>query len=281
MKTVRVFFVMTALTLLLSIVTGAVPYGVAMEQSDVYYKGVSGMGETWEESRSISYTSYTKQTVQTSSRIPSLSNVNPNYQSNDCAPIAGGNIIAFYDILYSNLIPDYRTGRIINNNYIFNTVTTNQYLQKVIDDLYVIMKTNQITAGTREQDFLDGLTQYVEQAGLHFQTTGGLVSNNSVNVQALISHLNTKNIAVLFMTEYNIISVIEDTGNQLKFTAVCSNTPHIVAVYGVEQYTIIQNGVETTEYFLKIANNMEEFNYGLIRLNDYLNITDFLKINIS
>lgn len=83
------------------------------------------------------------------------------------------------------------------------------------------------------------------------------------------------------MTEYNIISVIEDTGNQLKFTAVCSNTPHIVAVYGVEQYTIIQNGVETTEYFLKIANNMEEFNYGLIRLNDYLNITDFLKINIS
>ena len=281
MKTVRVFFVMTALTLLLSIVTGAVPYGVAMEQSDVYYKGVSGMGETWEESRSISYTSYTKQTVQTSSRIPSLSNVNPNYQSNDCAPIAGGNIIAFYDILYSNLIPDYRTGRVINNNYIFNTVTTNQYLQKVIDDLYVIMKTNQITAGTREQDFLDGLTQYVEQAGLHFQTTGGLVSNNSVNVQALISHLNTKNIAVLFMTEYNIISVIEDTGNQLKFTAVCSNTPHIVAVYGVEQYTIIQNGVETTEYFLKIANNMEEFNYGLIRLNDYLNITDFLKINIS
>ena len=281
MKPVRVFFVMTALTLLLSIVTGAVPYGVAMEQSDVYYKGVSGMGETWEESRSISYTSYTKQTVQTSSRIPSLSNVNPNYQSNDCAPIAGGNIIAFYDILYSNLIPDYRTGRIINNNYIFNTVTTNQYLQKVIDDLYVIMKTNQITAGTREQDFLDGLTQYVEQAGLHFQTTGGLVSNNSVNVQALISHLNTKNIAVLFMTEYNIISVIEDTGNQLKFTAVCSNTPHIVAVYGVEQYTIIQNGVETTEYFLKIANNMEEFNYGLIRLNDYLNITDFLKINIS
>ena len=281
MKTVRVFFVMTALTLLLSIVTGAVPYGVAMEQSDVYYKGVSGMGETWEESRSISYTSYTKQTVQTSSRIPSLSNVNPNYQSNDCAPIAGGNIIAFYEILYSNLIPDYRTGRIINNNYIFNTVTTNQYLQKVIDDLYVIMKTNQITAGTREQDFLDGLTQYVEQAGLHFQTTGGLVSNNSVNVQALISHLNTKNIAVLFMTEYNIISVIEDTGNQLKFTAVCSNTPHIVAVYGVEQYTIIQNGVETTEYFLKIANNMEEFNYGLIRLNDYLNITDFLKINIS
>lgn len=281
MKPVRVFFVMTALTLLLSIVTGAVPYGVAMEQSDVYYKGVSGMGETWEESRSISYTSYTKQTVQTSSRIPSLSNVNPNYQSNDCAPIAGGNIIAFYEILYSNLIPDYRTGRIINNNYIFNTVTTNQYLQKVIDDLYVIMKTNQITAGTREQDFLDGLTQYVEQAGLHFQTTGGLVSNNSVNVQALISHLNTKNIAVLFMTEYNIISVIEDTGNQLKFTAVCSNTPHIVAVYGVEQYTIIQNGVETTEYFLKIANNMEEFNYGLIRLNDYLNITDFLKINIS
>ena len=281
MKPVRVFFVMTALTLLLSIVTGAVPYGVAMEQSDVYYKGVSGMGETWEESRSISYTSYTKQTVQTSSRIPSLSNVNPNYQSNDCAPIAGGNIIAFYDILYSNLIPDYRTGRIINNNYIFNTVTTNQYLQKVIDDLYVIMKTNQITAGTREQDFLDGLTQYVEQAGLHFQTTGGLVSNNSVNVQSLISHLNTKNIAVLFMTEYNIISVIEDTGNQLKFTAVCSNTPHIVAVYGVEQYTIIQNGVETTEYFLKIANNMEEFNYGLIRLNDYLNITDFLKINIS
>ena len=281
MKPVRVFFVMTVLTLLLSIVTGAVPYGVAMEQSDIYYKGVNGMGETWEESRSISYTSYTKQTVQTSSRIPSLSNVNPNYQSNDCAPIAGGNIIAFYDILYSNLIPDYRTGRIINNNYIFNTVTTNQYLQKVIDDLYVIMKTNQITAGTREQDFLDGLTQYVEQAGLHFQTTGGLVSNNSVNVQALISHLNTKNIAVLFMTEYNIISVIEDTGNQLKFTAVCSNTPHIVAVYGVEQYTIIQNGVETTEYFLKIANNMEEFNYGLIRLNDYLNITDFLKINIS
>lgn len=281
MKPVRVFFVMTALTLLLSIVTGAVPYGVAMEQSDIYYKGVNGMGETWEESRSISYTSYTKQTVQTSSRIPSLSNVNPNYQSNDCAPIAGGNIIAFYDILYSNLIPDYRTGRVINNNYIFNTVTSNQYLQKVIDDLYVKMKTNQITAGTREQDFLDGLTQYVEQAGVHFQTTGGLVNNNSVNVQALISHINTKNIAVLFMTEYNIISVIEDTGNQLKFTAVCSNTPHIVAVYGVEQYTIIQNGVETTEYFLKIANNMEEFNYGLIRLNDYLNITDFLKINIS
>ncbi len=280
MKPVRVFFVMTALTLLLSIVTGAVPYGVAMEQSDIYYKGVNGMGETWEESRSISYTSYTKQTVQTSSRIPSLSNVNPNYQSNDCAPIAGGNIIAFYDILYSNLIPDYRTGRVINNNYIFNTVTSNQYLQKVIDDLYVKMKTNQITAGTREQDFLDGLTQYVEQAGVHFQT-GGLVNNNSVNVQALISHINTKNIAVLFMTEYNIISVIEDTGNQLKFTAVCSNTPHIVAVYGVEQYTIIQNGVETTEYFLKIANNMEEFNYGLIRLNDYLNITDFLKINIS
>lgn len=281
MKPIRVFFVMTALTLLLSIVTGAVPYGVAMEQSDIYYKGVNGMGETWEESRSISYTSYTKQTVQTSSRIPSLSNVNPNYQSNDCAPIAGGNIIAFYDILYSNLIPDYRTGRVINNNYIFNTVTSNQYLQKVIDDLYVKMKTNQITAGTREQDFLDGLTQYVEQAGVHFQTTGGLVNNNSVNVQALISHINTKNIAVLFMTEYNIISVIEDTGNQLKFTAVCSNTPHIVAVYGVEQYTIIQNGVETTEYFLKIANNMEEFNYGLIRLNDYLNITDFLKINIS
>lgn len=130
MKPIRVFFVMTALTLLLSIVTGAVPYGVAMEQSDIYYKGVNGMGETWEESRSISYTSYTKQTVQTSSRIPSLSNVNPNYQSNDCAPIAGGNIIAFYDILYSNLIPDYRTGRVINNNYIFNTVTSNQYLAK-------------------------------------------------------------------------------------------------------------------------------------------------------
>lgn len=280
MKITKIGVALVALVISLFVTTGAIPYETAMAQSDVFYKGVNGMGQTWQESRSIAYSSYTKQTTQTSSRIPSLSNVNPNLQSNDCAPIAGSNVIAFYDILYPNLIPGFNTGRIINGNYIFNTVTANQYLQSVIDELYVMMKTNQITAGTRQQDFLSGLTQYVDQAGLNFQTTGGLISNDTVNVQSLLSHIATKNIAVLFLTQYNIISMITDTGSQLQFTAVCSNTPHIVAVYGVEQYTIVYNGVSTTEYFLKIANNMEELNYCLIRLNDYLEVADFLKVNI-
>lgn len=85
-----------------------------------------------------------------------------------CAPVAGTNLIAYYDKTYPNLIPNYEPGRTIFGRYMFNV--ENETTMALSETLYQDMGTS--SKGTSVSQFKSGVKKYVNRQGysLSFQS---------------------------------------------------------------------------------------------------------------
>lgn len=239
-----------------------------------------GEGEHWQEDRVISFDQLVSdESYQTSARIPIY--VDMADYSNPCGPIAGAITVGFYDIKFSDLIPSFMPGVIIGGNYNFLPIRTNSSIQTVIDELYVSMKTNQGQTGTTKNNFLQGLQEYFDDRNLNFDTEG-LKSWNSLNFSKLKEYNESKNVALLFLSQYHYILNLNLTSSQLSFEVNYSNNSHIVVVYGCREITFIQNGVQQTEYFLEASIGFDSVQTAFIRVNDsHIQIDDFIAVEVS
>ena len=242
-------------------------------------KTYAGQGAVWQEDRVITFDQLVSDvSYQTSSRIPSY--IDQQNRVTACGPVAGSNVVGFYDILYTDLIPNFIPGMIINGNYNFIPMRGSTQVQAVINELYTKMKTDQGQSGTTKNNCLNGLEEFFDDHGMDF-TTEGLMSGSSPNYSKLRTHVQGKNVALAFLSGYQFIRSLDIGSDQITFEANVTNATHIVALYGYREIVLIEDGVQKTEYFLMVSSGVTDFEYCYIRVNDHLQIDDLLGVEVS
>lgn len=212
---------------------------------------------------------------------PSFGNLDDS-MTNTCAPAAGTNVVAFYDRWYENLIPGYTPGLLVNNGYYYFSDMAKPETTNVLKTLYELMDTNVGSGGTSESQFLNGLSEYVDNAGYDLSYTSFYSGAKTVDLDALKDAINQNKVGVIFCSRYNFVYGIEHNDNWTIVAKENANVGHMMMVYGYQTIAYYKNDTNfRTDTFLYVSSGYSGADQGYVELNSYLNIEDALIMTIS
>lgn len=277
-----IFFVTIFFVICLSM---CVPVKNVMANEGAYYcdDGYGGEGESIDVSYTVTYDSYVENRDYYVSSAPSYSKVS-NDHSNDCASKTGGNIVGFYDRYYTNLIPNFDPGISMGSSYVYFPYAGIPAIRTMIDSLYNLMGINVNAPGATKQDFIDGLTEYVEGKGYDISFSSFYSSTTTVNLSKVRQMVQTNKVGVLMCSRYNFIYTINhsSSGTSTYVSQRNFNIGHMMMVYGYITIDYYDGGIKTkSETFLQVSSGFDLGDQGYIKMDDYLNIDDALIVNIE
>ncbi len=244
-------FVAVVIATILTTGTMGVTYAYYSENDgEIYYKGI-GTGRPTTET--FSYATKSTESYMINSSYPNYYNMNTSL-TNFCGPVAGANLIGFFDRYSTNLIPGVSPGRGYPSGYRYTAMMTNsEEKQAVIDDLYGRMQTNVYNDGTTQEQYKNGLTSYVQSKGYSI-TYSSVMTNGSFDLEKAKSQLQAGNPISLFMAGFNI-SNISDNGSTVTLNKVLYDSHHISIVFGFDKvvYYNSNGSVLREEIYLKVA----------------------------
>ena len=255
----------------------------AIEETFYCDDGYAGEGESIDASYTVTYDSYVENRNYYVSAAPSYSRVS-NEHSNDCASKAGGNIVGFYDRYYTNLIPNFDPGVSMGSTYIYFPNAGFQAIRTMIETLYDLMEINVTAPGATGQDFLDGLTEYVEGQGYDISFSSFYNNTTTVNLNAVRQMVQNNKVGVLMCSRYNFVYTINhnSSGTSTYISQRNFNLGHMMMVYGYITLDYYNGGVKTgSETFLQVSSGFDSGVQGYIKMDDYLKINEALIVNIE
>ncbi len=223
----------------------------------------------------IYYSNKTVDEKQLTKKTPHLTSV--TFLSNECAPVAGANIIQYYDRYKPNLISNYTPGRAFGPYYLYNGVssTTNT----LVTDLYNNMGTNVVGSGTSISEFKSGLSNYVTQKGYN-TSYASCMTNNDINYGLVKDKIDQGQPIVLFLDVFNMITITENSGND-KLSYIFDDSTHVMAGFGYEDVTYtMSNGQIRKDEYINVATGLSNKATGYLNINYNINIDDVYSINI-
>ena len=206
-------------------------------------------------------------------------------RKNMCSPVAGANIVGYYDQWYTDLIPNFTPGMTSSSGkfMFFPDLGTTQVKNTIIQ-LYDLMKTNVGGGGTTESNFKSGLVAYFNNAGLSCTYSSFYKNTTSVNLQTLKTAVNQKKVGVLLCSHYNFVSGIMHLENEPKTAVVKENSAvgHTMMVYGYQTIAYYKDGQNfRTDTFLYVSSGYSSSEQGYILMEDYLKIENALIVSVS
>lgn len=211
--------------------------------------------------------------------VPKYSNV--GVYRNTCANTAGAIFLGYYEKYYDELIPDFKSARVIRDRVIFAIQT--DAVQKVIDELYVKMDTNIGGNGTTIKGFLNGLLQYVYEKGRDIEYTG-LVSNENLNIEQYKELIKNDIPVVLFVSKYTMIPLtgISQSGNSDTYNKKHYGGDHVLVAYGIREIKYYNNvgGLIKTSYLLMVATGYKQDPLVYVQIDDRMRIIDGYSVKI-
>lgn len=198
-------------------------------------------------------------------------------KDNGCVPIAGTNLIAYYDKTYTNLIPNYEPGKTVLGTYRFNQ--QNETMEGVYDQLHVDMGTNIGGAGTTALQFRSGFQKYVKRAG-YSVSFDNLMSWGNFDFSAAKSAVQAKKGIALFIHKYKALTITQND-NQDVLTYEYTNSDHAIAGFGCLEvnYTFADDSTRTDKY-IHGSLGLGIYKTGYINV-DMVDIATALAITIS
>lgn len=226
---------------------GGVAYGFYSD--DGSYSDSSGATQSQE---TFAYASKQVQSYSINSSYPEYYNTN-NALSNTCANVAGANIVGFYDRYYDELLPDCTAGVQRTSGYTYYPMIVNKtQKQAVIDWLYTSMATNTVEAGTSQEDFEEGLADYVTSRARNIAyssvMTGSIFDSTKYDSEFRDGHP-----VVLFLANYNITTVL-DYGSSVTLYKNIYTGNHIMVAFGYQ----------TVTYFAADGSVVRQYTYMIV-----------------
>ncbi len=197
--------------------------------------------------------------------------------SNGCAPVAGSNLIAYYDKTYTNLIPNYEPGTTFLGKYNFRG--ENSTTMDLSETLHADMGTNTTGAGTTVTQFRNGLKTYVNRQGYSI-TYSSLMSGGQLNYDSAKTVVQSNKAIALFLAGYRSTVITVGTGfDILAYEYAYSN--HAVSGFGCLEvsYTLSNNQTRFDRY-IHCAMGLGLYRTGYINVNT-AQIDEALVLNIS
>ena len=246
---------------------------------EVYY----GEGESYNDDQYVYYDSYTIRENNALISAPTYTGLALE-QSNICAPVAGQNVVVYYDPYFPNLLPDFEPGMEVNGYFRYYPDLRWAQTDEALWELYDLMKTNQGAPGTANSDFKNGLVDYFENHGYDMSYTGFYSSQTNVNLSVLNTALNQDKVALILCSQYNFVYSINhlDDGGTDYIVKRNSNVGHIMMVYGYQIIDYYKDGsLFQSDTYLYVSSGYSTGLQGYIKLNDYLKINEALIVNVS
>lgn len=231
--------------------------------------GYSGSGNTTEIKETISYSSKTENLYTMKGDVPKYSSVEG---ATNCANVAGGVLVGYYDRFCENLIPNFQNYRVLGTSIIYKTLTAES--SKVINSLKDLMGTDINQLGTTFTGFESGMSEYTRSHGYTYKSESLLTGGNFDFSKYKSSVENNKPVA-LFLNNYAFLDSIQENNGQDAVSSTHSTVAHVVVACGYKQYNYYNsNGQKTAErIYLKVCSGFA------VRGICYLNINSVSKID--
>lgn len=193
-----------------------------------------------------------------------------------CAPIAGSNVLGFYDRYDENLIPNHVSGRLYGTGYIY--MTEDSAVISVIRELYDLMGTD--TTGTTEDDFLSGMNKYCKNKG-KTMTTYSCMSGRSFDLSKAKSYIDNNLPIVFFLSGYNVGMMLEfDDHDEVSYYQ--SDANHVMVGFGYATCGYQTAGGALTKNFFNVSAGLDLYPTGLYDTSlSGTTINDALAIRIN
>lgn len=195
---------------------------------------------------------------------------------NDCAAVAGANIVQFYDRMKENLIPSYTSYTVLSNKYFYKALGAET--TSVIQQLYTNMNTNTSNPGVTISQFKQGLKTYCNGKGYDIQY-------NSCMNGAIFNFTNAKNYIengkpiVVFVDTFAIVANT-DNGNSEVVDYFNYNAAHVMVGFGYKTITYtLSNGTRSDNY-LQVASGLQDRKNGYYSISKNTTIDDAYAVNI-
>lgn len=182
--------------------------------------------------------------------------------SNSCGPTAGAIIVGFYDYYYDNLIPDYApclsTGVYKKNDRVA--------IPKLMEELYVLMRTNIDDVGVDQSDCVNGLKSYVEKTG-HSITYTNIRSNSTINLSSLTSSININKPSLVFCSKMDLY-MMATTSNKDSISYNSYVGGHVVVGYGLYSVKYYNgNNMFREDNYMRVATGLSGIDSAYIKLS--------------
>lgn len=202
---------------------------------------------------------------------------------NTCGPLAGMNIVTFYDRWCTELVPNYDPGVMFSTGYQY---WSDRYLSQTkacIRELYDLMGTGEL-GGTTSASFKNGLKTYVNNAGYNISSTSFYGGATTVNLNQLKTAINQDKVGLIMCERFDYVSqiLVSPADSLTRIVKVHYDAAHIMMVTGYETFAFYKNGVTVaTETFLCVSSSFNTGETGYVQLNDsYLKIDEALIYSI-
>ncbi|MBE5739719.1 MAG: hypothetical protein E7352_05705 [Clostridiales bacterium] len=208
-------------------------------------------------------------------------NAVPNYFTSDydnaCGPVAGANIVGFYDKYYEDLIPGYTAYYPANGRYRRPDAT---YVPALIGDLYTLMQTNVWGIGVSETECLNGLQTYVQGKNRSLSYTN--LKPLAFDLTAYKNAISNNKPVLLFCATTEVYDIAtSDVQDEILF--MMSSNAHIVVGYGYYEIKYYDaNDVNfRTDVYLEVATGWLTTSSGYLKANNSFWLNGAYAVNIT
>lgn len=197
---------------------------------------------------------------QMAKRHPAISSIT-GYK-NACVPIAGANIIQYWDRYSPNLIENYTPGIAAWSYYLYNV--PNNVLNNMAIELYNLMGTS--TAGATISQFKSGMNAYCSSKGYSISYES-CMNSGRFNYTLAIEKMRNGRPLVIFTDPFTV-ATISSSANSDQIQYLKAAAAHCIAGFGYKdiKYTLT-NGQTRTDNYIEIASGLSECAVGYYNIN--------------
>ncbi|MDE7087596.1 MAG: hypothetical protein K2O67_05335 [Clostridia bacterium] len=223
-------------------------------------------------------------TVSYAERVPSgktLALRTPDYivPNVTCVPIAGANILGFYDRYYTELIPNFTPGvTYAGVYYVYNAYddnVTNAALQLAAD----MGLTDPAKQGATVAGCKTGFEKYcnIKSLSVSFDST---MQNNSLNYETAKEQLNSGKPIIIFCSYFNLATMGQN-GKTDTIVLYTSTTPHAMVAFGYSEYTYtLSDGSTRVDKYLEVASGVDTLSSAMVYMGSDLTVDDAYAVTI-
>ena len=204
----------------------------------------------------------------------------PDYCSSpyvsSCAPIAGSNVVGYFDRYCPNLITDFEPGYEYMGYYFYYGETNR--ISSVVTQLYSDMGTT-ASAGTTDSQFLSGMKKYANRAGYNFSYSS-CMSGSNFSFASAKSSMKSNRPLVFFLSGYNVgfFGQYEDNDS---IGYVLSAANHVMVGFGYEDITYTyESGAQETFNYIYVAACITNSPSGYFNVNYNTKINNAYSVSI-
>lgn len=224
-------------------------------------------------SETINFISRNESGYELAKRLPSNREV-PNLK-NDCVPVAGANIIQYWDRFATNLIPDFTPGAGANKNYFYKEKSTQ--VNDVTAQLYKDMETT--NTGTTIDKFKKGMTTYTKRQGYNITFTSSMVSYK-FNYD-IAKSIFLKDQPMILFVDVCTTTTMENLSNSVNLENMTINGAHAMAAFGYKEIEYNLTNGRRTDYYLRVATGLSQRPNGYLNVNNVDMIDDAYGVTIK